>query len=87
MMKQFPPTSKNGQSEQQRNDSILRRGDRVRLLSKPTGYTAQHLPLTVGGIYIIRYLDGSNVCTSTDVAGYDGNYSSSCVEKVIDKKP
>jgi hypothetical protein len=64
------------------NDRALHEGDRVRLLSKPTGYDSQRLPLTVGHIYIVRYIDGSNVCTSTDVPGLDGHYSRERVEKV-----
>lgn len=67
------------------SDLALRSGDRVKLLSKPTGQTTAMLPLTVGSIYIVRYCDGSNVCTSTDIPGLDGSYSRSRVEKVAGK--
>ena len=67
------------------SDQALYSGDRVKLLSKPTGQTTSTLPLTVGSIYIVRHCDGSNVCTSTDIPGLDGNYSRSRVEKVPSK--
>lgn len=69
-----------------RNDNVLRENDRVRLLTMPTGCTSKDLPLTVGRIYIVRYLDGSNVCTSTDRPGLDGHYNRDRVEKVHAKK-
>ena len=61
---------------------ILKPGDRVRLIEKPTGQTASSLPLTVGNVYIVRYVDGSNVCTSTDQPGLDGHYWRGGVVKV-----
>lgn len=64
------------------SDPSLRNGDRVRLLSLPTGCSSQHLPLTVGNIYIFRFSDGSNVCTSTGRPGLDGQYNRDRVEKV-----
>lgn len=69
------------------SDQTLQSGDRVRLLSKPDGQLSQHLPLTVGNIYIVRHLDGSNVCTSTDMPGLDGHCSRDRVEKIPVKKP
>lgn len=67
------------------SDQTLHSGDRVKLLSKPAGQTSRTLPLTVGNTYIVRHCDGSNVCTSTDIPGLDGNYSRSRVEKVLGK--
>ncbi len=84
MEKQYMPKTPHKKGEQE-VDNVLRENDRVRLLSKPTGCMSKNLPLTVGKIYIVRYLDGSNVCTSTDAPG-DGNYSRDRVEKVIKKK-
>jgi hypothetical protein len=66
----------------QSDDSPLRPGDRVRLLRLPTGKESSQLPLTVGHIYIVRYLDGNNVSTSTDHPGLDGHYHRDRVEKV-----
>ncbi len=74
------------QVKDRKSNAALHEGDHVRLLSKPTGYTSSELPLTIGNTYIVRYLDGSNVCTSTDQPGLDGHYSRSRVEKVISKK-
>ncbi len=63
----------------------LKRGDQVRLLSLPTGYTSCELPLTVGNIYVLHYLDGNNVCTSTDAENLNGHYHRDRVEKVSGK--
>ena len=60
----------------------LKKGDRVRLLSHPTGQESSTLPLTVGNVYIVRYLEGSCVCTSTDHPGLDARYHIDRVEKV-----
>jgi hypothetical protein len=62
----------------------LERGDRVRLLSLPTGYMSGELPLTVGNIYIVHYLNGSNVCTTSDDPEIDGDFNIGRVEKVTD---
>ncbi len=64
------------------NQPALQPGDRVRLLSLPTGYSSGDLPLTVGNIYIFQYYDGSNVCTTTDVPDLHGHYWKGRVEKV-----
>lgn len=63
-------------------NTTLKTGDKVKLLSKPVGHDSGLLPLTVGSTYIVRYMDGSNVCTSTDLPGLDGHYSRSRVEKI-----
>lgn len=64
------------------NQHLLQPGDRVRLLWLPTGYSSSGLPLTVGHIYVFRYYDGSNVCTTTDVPNINGHYWKGRVEKV-----
>lgn len=60
----------------------IKPGDLVRLLTRPEGCSTQHLPLTVGSIYEVHYLDGSNVVTSTDVPGETGSYWRGRVETV-----
>jgi hypothetical protein len=60
----------------------LCRNDTVRLITKPNGYTSQHLPLTVGNVYTIRDIDGSNVVTTTDDPNIEGHYWRGRVEKV-----
>lgn len=64
------------------NRNTLCRGDSVRLITKPDGYTSQHLPLTVGNIYTVHDFDGSNVITTTDDPGAEGHYWRGRVEKV-----
>ena len=63
-------------------DAKLEKGDRVRLLTAPTGQESSTLPLTVGNIYLVRYTDGCCVCTSTDHPGLDARYHIDRVEKV-----
>jgi hypothetical protein len=53
----------------------MKAGDKVELLSKPTGYTTQHLPLTVGNTYEVIRLEGSNVVTTTDDKDINGSYN------------
>ena len=59
--------------------------DHVRLISMPTGYESSKLPLTVDNIYVLHYLDGNNVCTSTDAENLNGHYHRDRVEKVSGK--
>ncbi len=60
----------------------LRAGDRVRLVSLPIASSASSPPpLTIGRIYIVRYLDGCCVCTSTDMPGLDWTYHRDRIEK------
>lgn len=61
--------------------SDLRPGDQVRLVSKPTGHSSQHLPLTVGRTYDFKHFDGSNVVTSTDEPDETASYWRGRVEK------
>lgn len=63
-------------------EEAIKVGDRVRLLSKPSGSTASMIPVTVGKTYIVQYVDGSNVCTTTDVHEECGYYWRGRVEKV-----
>lgn len=53
----------------------MKAGDEIELLSKPTGYLTQHLPLTVGNIYRVIRLEGSNVVTTTDDPDIEGSYN------------
>lgn len=55
-------------------DQTIVVGERIQLLSKPDGYSSQSAPLTVGAEYQVLGLDGSNVITSTDVAGETASY-------------
>lgn len=63
------------------NTNSLQPGDFVRLISKPEGCYSQHLPLTVGSVYQIKYFDGSNVVTTTDLPGETGSYWNGRIEK------
>lgn len=63
----------------------LRPGDVVILESMPEHYFGDP-PLTVGNKYTILLLDGSNVCTTSDVAGCEPHYSRGRVRKVSDEK-
>lgn len=58
----------------------IKRGDKVRLLEKPTGYTSQHYPLTVGKVYRCEDFDGSNIITTTDEPGVTASYNRGRVE-------
>lgn len=60
-------------------------GQQVRLLTKPEGYTSQHLPLTAGNTYVFLRYDGSNVVTTTDVPGETGSYWQGRVEPIVAK--
>jgi hypothetical protein len=60
----------------------LHRDDPVRLITKPDGYTSQHLPLTIGNTYKILDVSGSNVITTTDDPNIEGYYWRGRVEKV-----
>jgi hypothetical protein len=60
----------------------LQPGDKVKLLSLPTGCTSKEYALTVGALYEVLYLDGSNVVTTTDIPGETGGYWRGRVEKI-----
>lgn len=62
--------------------NTLCRGDTVKLISKPTGYVARHLPLTLGKTYTVLDFDCSNIVTTTDDPEIEGHYWRGRVEKV-----
>ena len=68
--------------EQLMPHTVLHRGDKVRLLTKPEGHDSQHIPLTVGNAYTILDFDDSNVITTTDDPNIEGSYWRGRVEKV-----
>ena len=51
-------------------------GDAVRLLELPERCLRQdaYVNLTIGNVYSVLYLDGSNVVTTTDVPGEEASY-------------
>ncbi len=60
----------------------LKKGQKVRLLTKPDGCSSKFYSLTVGNIYELLYYDGSNVVTTIDIAGEDAHYWRGRVEAV-----
>jgi hypothetical protein len=63
-----------------------KRGDKVLLLSKPNGVFTRFAPLTVGREYEVLYMDGSNVCTTTDRPGEECSYNHERVQPALDHR-
>lgn len=59
----------------------LKRGDSVRLVSKPDGRASKDYPLTVGQVYEVKGFMGSNVETTCDEPGRTVSYWRGRVEK------
>lgn len=60
----------------------IKRGDMVRLISKPDGHLSQHCSLTVGNLYKVEGFMGTNIITDSDVPGETASYWLGRVEKI-----
>jgi hypothetical protein len=54
---------------------MIKKGNIVKVISRPTGCTSQHADVKIGDIGVVQYVDGCCLCVKTDKDEFTANAS------------